>query len=185
MAADPGSSGRGAVGAVLDRLLRQLVGAFTLIGALGLVAMTVHVNVDVLGKYLFSAPAPATIEMVSYYYMAAVAMLPLAALERRGSLVHVDLLYQSLPVRVRLILHPAALGVASAYCFAAGYAAWEPAVRAWSVGAYAGTSVTVMTWPTRFIPVAGFGLLAVVLALKAAVLLRERRSGSAPADPAI
>ena len=168
---------------MVDRILRHLVRAFTVLGALGLVAMTVHVNVDVAGKYLFRAPAPATIEMVSYYYMAAVAMLPLAALERRGSLVHVDLVYQTLPAPVRRILHPAALFVASAYCAAAAYAAWGPAVRAWSVGAYAGTSVTVITWPTRFLPVVGFGLLAAVLAVKAAGLPREQRDRSDPARP--
>ena len=179
MAADPESRGRGRE-TVLDRFLRNLVRGFTAVGALGLVAMTVHVNVDVVGKYLFTAPAPATIEMVSYYYMAAVAMLPLAALERRGSLVHVDLVYQGLPPRMRRILHPAALVVAAAYCVAAAYAAWEPAVRAWSIGAYAGTSVTVATWPTRFIPVAGFGLLAAVLALKAVSLVRDWRDGSGP-----
>ena len=169
--------------AVLDRILSYLVRAFTALGAIGLLAMTVHVNVDVVGKYLFSAPAPATIEMVSYYYMAAVAMLPLAALERRGSLVHVDLLYQGLPARVRRVMHPAALLVASIYCAAAAYAAWEPAIRAWSIGAYAGTSVTVLTWPTRFLPVAGFGLLAIILATKAVGLARQGHGGSDPMEP--
>lgn len=156
------------------RAIRLLARIFALGGALGLVAMMLHVNVDVAGKYLFNLPAPATLEMVSYYYMAAVAMLPLAAMERKSGLVHVDVLYQHLPAGLRRALLILALALSAAYCAAIAWAAWEPAMKAWRVGAYTGTTVTVVTWPTRFLPVAGFALIAVMLVAQAAAVLLGR-----------
>lgn len=150
---------------------RVVARAFTFVGALGLIAMMLHVNVDVAGKYLFDMPAPATLEMVSYYYMAAVAMLPLAAMERRSGLVHVDLLYQTLPRGPRRALLITALILSAAYCASVSYAAWTPAMKAWRVGAYSGSTVTVLTWPTRFLPVAGFALIALTLLLQAVALV--------------
>jgi TRAP-type C4-dicarboxylate transport system permease small subunit len=133
--------------------------------------MMLHVNIDVIGKYLFNMPAPATLEMVSYYYMAAVAALPLAALERKGSLVYVELFYSMMPAWLKRGVLPFALTTATLYCGAAAYAAWEPAINAYRVGAYVGSSVTVSTWPTRFIPVIGFGLLAIMLVWKTVSIL--------------
>tara|TARA_Y100000815_G_scaffold266202_1_gene284138 strand:+ start:205 stop:714 length:510 start_codon:yes stop_codon:yes gene_type:complete len=156
------------------RAIRLLARAFAFGGALGLVAMMLHVNVDVVGKALFDMPAPATLEVVSYYYMAAVAMLPLAAMERKGGLVHVDLLYQHLPDGVRRGLLVATLALSAMYCAGISWAAWEPAVKAWRVGAYTGTTVTVATWPTRFLPVAGFALIAVMLLAQAVAVILGR-----------
>lgn len=156
------------------RAIRLLARAFALGGALGLAAMMLHVNVDVLGKALFGTPAPATLEMVSYYYMAAVAMLPLAAMERKSGLVHVDLLYQHLPGGVRRALLVATLALSALYCAGISWAAWEPAVKAWRVGAYTGTTVTVATWPTRFLPVLGFALIALMLLAQAAAVMLGR-----------
>lgn len=154
-------------------------------GGIGLVAMMLHVTADVIGKYLFNMPVPLTMEMVSYYYMVAVAALPLAALERKSSsLVHVELVYGQMPVMLRRIVLPVALALAAAYCFSVSYAAWKPAMSAFNVGAYAGSTVTVVTWPTRFFPLIGFGALALVLALKVVVLVRDLVLGRTDHDDA-
>ena len=101
-------------------------------------------------------------------------MLPLAAMERKSGLVHVDLLYQHLPGGVRRALLVAALVLSALYCAGISWAAWEPAVKAWRVGAYTGTTVTVATWPTRFLPVAGFALIAVMLVAQAVAVILGR-----------
>ncbi len=160
------------------KAIRLLARIFAFGGALGLIAMMLHVNVDVIGKYAFGMPAPATLEMVSYYYMAAVAMLPLAAMERKSGLVHVDILYQRFPTGMRRAFLVLALLLSAIYCAGISYAAWEPAMKAWRVGAYTGTTVTVSTWPTRFLPVAGFALIAVVLLAQAFVVLWGREAAA-------
>lgn len=152
----------------MDRLSSSLSRFLTFIGGVALVAMMLQVNIDVVGKYFFNWPVPLTMEMVSYYYMAAVTLLPLAALERKGSsLVHVELVYDYMPGWLRRIVFPAALLLSAVYCACAGYAAWNPAMSAYEAGSYAGSIVTIVIWPTRFFPVIGFGLLALVLTLKA------------------
>lgn len=149
-------------------LARYLERIFIGIGALALVAMMLHVTADVIFKYMFNSPIPLTMEMVTYYYMAAVAFLPLFALERKGaSLVHVELVYSLLSLRVRSVLLPAALLLSAIFCACAAYAAWKPAVKAMQAGTYAGSIFIISIWQARFLPVIGFGLLAVVLVLKA------------------
>lgn len=148
------------------------------IGSIALLAMMLQVTADVIGRYVFNMPVPLTMELVSYYYMVAVAMLPLAALERKGSnLVHVELVYVRMPARLRRVILPVALALSALYCFSAGYAAWKPAISAFEVGAYAGSSTTTAIWPTRFFPVIGFGVLALVLTMKTIVLVRNLITG--------
>ena len=143
----------------------------TLVGGVSLIAMMLHITLDVVMKYLFNSPVPATLETVSYYYMAGVAFLPLAGLERNGTLIHVELFYDMMPEGVRWLVLALALLLALGYCGAAGYAAVKPAVHAYDVGAYAVGVSTLITWPTRFLPIVGFGLLATVLAWKLALHL--------------
>lgn len=155
-------------------LAKYLERIFMGIGALALVAMMLHVTADVFFRYLFNSPVPLTMEMVSYYYMTAVAFLPLFALERKGSsLVHVELVYDLLSLRVRRVLFPAALLLSAVFCASAAYAAWKPAVKAMQAGTYAGSILIVSIWQSRFLPVIGFGLLAVVLLFKAFHIVRN------------
>lgn len=50
------------------RLTRRLTDALAILGALGVVAMLVHINIDVVLRQLFHWPVPATNEIVSRYY---------------------------------------------------------------------------------------------------------------------
>ncbi|MHA3905028.1 TRAP transporter small permease [Castellaniella sp. WN] len=155
---------------LLDRLERGAV----FVGGLALVAMMLHVSFDVIGKFVFNTPLPLTMEMATYYYMTAVVFLPLAALERHGSsLVHVELFYDRLSRRARTVVLPLALSLAAVYCACAGWAAWKPALRAMRSGTYAGSELIVSIWPTRFLPVVGFALLALALLLKTVLILRR------------
>lgn len=147
-----------------------------ILGGLCLLAMMLQVTLDVAGKYLFSAPVPVTAEMVTYYYMVGVAMFPLYALERGSSLVHVELVYAHLPRALKYLTRLFSLILAAAYCFAVAYAAVKPAMQAFSAGTYSGTLYTVITWPTRFFPIAGFSLLGVVLTIKTLAILTGRLS---------
>ena len=158
--------------AFIDRILGTCVAICTFIGGIAVVAMMVHICADVVFKYTIGKPVPATLEMVSYYYMSAAVLLPLAALERDGSLVFVEVFYDRFGPGSQRFFHVVALLLGVAYCAMLAYAAWSPALRAYAVGSYAGTLTPVSIWPTRFLPVIGFGLLALVLLAKLATLLR-------------
>jgi len=63
--------------------------AFAVAGAC-MVAMMVHIFLDVLLRGLFNKPLTGTLEIVSSYYMVAVSFLPLAALELSRDMVFVE-----------------------------------------------------------------------------------------------
>jgi TRAP-type C4-dicarboxylate transport system permease small subunit len=73
----------------LRRLLDRLTDAFT--AAFLSVVMMVHVTLDVAGRNLFNAPIVGTIEIVSAYYMAPLAFLPLAIITRERGHIIVEL----------------------------------------------------------------------------------------------
>jgi TRAP-type C4-dicarboxylate transport system permease small subunit len=153
---------------------RYVERVFIFVGGLALLAMMLHVTADVAFKYLFNSPVPLTMEMVTYYYMAAVVFLPLFSLERKdATLVHVELVYGLLAMRVRRVILPAALLLSAIFCACAAYAAWKPAMQAFHTGTYAGSILIVSIWPTRFLPVIGFALLAATLTIKAFNVIRR------------
>lgn len=158
----------------MTAVARTLAGTMNFVGAFALVAMMLHVTADVVSKYLFHYPIPLTMEMVTYYYMTAVAFLPLFSLERKGSsLVHVELVFALLSMRVRRVLLPAVLLAAAVFCACEAYAAWKPAMQAMKAGTYAGSIIIVPIWPTRFLPVIGFGFLTLALVKKAIDCIRH------------
>lgn len=152
----------------MHTLARQLERSVMLIGGAGLILMMLQVSIDVAGKFLLNAPVPLTMEMVSYYYMPAIVFLPLLILERKNSsLVHVELLYDRLPKRARTTLLPLTLLLSALYCASASWAAWQAAIVAMHRGTYAGSTIVVPVWPTRFLPAIGFALIVVALINKA------------------
>lgn len=124
--------------------------------------MMVHVTADVLLKYLFRQPIPGTLETVSYYYMVAVVVLPLAFVELTRQSIAVDLFYQMMPAAAQvacigmvLLLSAAAYGMLATITF-------PDALHAYRIGEIVMGPVNVAIWPARF-------LLPIACVLTAAV----------------
>tara|TARA_R110000751_G_scaffold45060_1_gene102574 strand:+ start:478 stop:993 length:516 start_codon:yes stop_codon:yes gene_type:complete len=151
------------ISGLADKLSRML--AF--VAAIGVLAMMIHVCADILSRVLTGASLPATVEMVSYYYMLLVAFLPLAWVERRGGMISVELLDFMLSPRLRRVsdLLIAALGVVIYAVMA--YASWLTAVRNYETGTFVVALQTkIITWPGYFLPPAGFALAAIIVAVR-------------------
>jgi TRAP-type C4-dicarboxylate transport system permease small subunit len=151
------------VSGLADKLSRTL--AF--VAAIGVLAMMIHVCADILSRVFTGASLPATVEMVSYYYMLLVAFLPLAWVERRGGMISVELLDFMLPPRLRRVsdLLIAALGVVIYAVMA--YASWLTAVRNYDTGTFVvALQVKIITWPGYFLPPAGFALAAIIVTVR-------------------
>ena len=151
------------ISGLADKLSRML--AF--VAAIGVLAMMIHVCADILSRVLTGASLPATVEMVSYYYMLLVAFLPLAWVERRGGMISVELLDFMLSPRMRRVsdLLIAALGVVIYAVMA--YASWLTAVRNYETGTFVVALQTkIITWPGYFLPPAGFALAAIIVAVR-------------------
>jgi len=151
----------------ISGLANKLSRMLAFVAAIGVLAMMIHVCADILSRVLTGASLPATVEMVSYYYMLLVAFLPLAWVERRGGMISVELLDFMLSPRMRRVsdLLIAALGVVIYAVMA--YASWLTAVRNYETGTFVVALQTkIITWPGYFLPPAGFALAAIIVTVR-------------------
>lgn len=136
---------------------------YLFVGGVALVLMALHVSLDAIGKYLFSVPIPATLEIVAYYYMPAVVALPLAFVEMKNSHVSVEMVHQLFSPtvqRINLILN----GLITAGFL--GILTWLAAREAWRkflIGEFMFGEYPLIIWPGRVIFVLGTIFFTVVV----------------------
>jgi TRAP-type C4-dicarboxylate transport system permease small subunit len=148
---------------LIDRAAERVAQGLALVGALGLIAMLVHVSADVLSRNLFGRPVPATNEIVSRYWMVGIAFLPLAWVERGRAMISVELVDMLLTERLRRLSDALIAALATAIYGAIAWVTWADAAEAWESGRFVdvlGREVPV--WPTYFLVPAGFALAAFV-----------------------
>lgn len=153
-------------------LLGRVIDLTTLIGAVAVVLMMVHISVDVVAKYLFGMPMPGTITIVSNYYMIVVAFLPLAFAERRNGHISVEVLTVHMPMPAQRVLNVIGMLFAAAVFGALAWQGWVEAGRARAIGAFEIEQNTkLLTWPARFLLPLGCGLMCVTLLAKVWIAL--------------
>ena len=147
----------------LDKFVERLAAGLALLGAAGVVVMLVHITAYVVMRTFFSSPIPATVELVSSYYMVIVAFLPLAWAERRGDMISIEVFAGLFRGRAgRAVDVFVALVTAVAYAILT-YTTWTVAVREASTGAFVmSLSVAIPTWPGYFALPVGFALATLV-----------------------
>lgn len=156
---------------LLIKALVRVNAVVVAVGALGLVLMAAHVSLDAFGKYVFSMPVPATLEIVAFYYMPAVVALPLAFVEMRNGHVLVEILYDMMPKGLQwalLVLNGILTsGFLSILAWLAGREAW----RKFLINEFMFGEYPIIIWPGRVVFTIGFALFALVVAAKVLSLL--------------
>lgn len=141
------------------------------LAAIGALVMMVHICAEVISRNLFGAPIPATVEIVSQYYMVLLAFLPIVWLERRGGMVSVEVLdFLMTPAMLRW--SDVLVSLVSAVIYAGlAYTTWLVALKNYATGTFVmALEVIVPTWPTYFLPPLGFALAVLVTLLRAVML---------------
>jgi TRAP-type C4-dicarboxylate transport system permease small subunit len=160
----------------LNRVSRLLANAVGVLGALGILVMMLHITVDVLARLFLGSPLIGTNEVVSRYYMVAAAFLPLAWVEHRKGMIAVEI-FDSLLGRKTLLIGDLLVAVVSVgVLLLLGWTSLGEAVEAFGKSAFVmavGTRIPV--WPTYFMIPAGCFLAAVMVLLRAAVLVLSGR----------
>lgn len=146
---------------------RALVARLTVwanwLAALALALMVIHITVDVVLRYLYSAPLTGTIEVVSAYYMVAVIALPLAYVHLRGQHIKVDLFTARLsPRRVRQLDWLVELLMLIMFTGIAVLSFQEAIVKTRAGEVWEAGQGLLPVWPSRWSLAAGFGLMALV-----------------------
>lgn len=145
---------------LIDRLILWIAGA-------ALVLMMVHISIDVVSNLVIGAPVPLTNAVVTQYYMIAVAYLPLAAAELRGAHISVDLVVNQMPAGLRRATDQLMQGICLVVYAALAAQAWQLALEKLARDAFLMEQTTrVSTWPSYFMVPVGFGLVALLLALR-------------------
>tara|TARA_R110002167_G_scaffold170084_2_gene368073 strand:+ start:914 stop:1459 length:546 start_codon:yes stop_codon:yes gene_type:complete len=160
--------------------LSRLTNLSAVIGGLAMVMMMAQVTADVLGKYLFNYPIPATLEIVSSYYMVALAFLPLGFVTKHHEHIVVELFTQGLSPRSLSLITGLSNILAAMYVYTLTWRGMDEAIYMTGIRESWETAILDMqVWPSRwFVPI-GCGLMFVYMVLHAiddiAFWLRGRR----------
>lgn len=145
--------------AVIDRINTVIERTLLVVACLFLVAMMAHITFDVTVRYFFNTSIIGTLETVSYYYMVFAVLLPLAFVESRGEHIRVDLIAQSLPNRLQLVLYVMACLIGLAFFGALAYQGFLDALRATQRLETIMSNYLFYIWPSRWALPLGFGAL--------------------------
>ena len=156
---------------IADRFSR----AIAILAGAGVLVMMVHICGDVVLRTLTGRPLPATVEIVSRYYMLIVAFLPLAWVERQDGMISVEFIDGMIgPGTMRL--SNALVGLLSALIYVG--LAWTSGEAALSQLANRSFVIVlnarVPVWPGYLILPIGFTLAAMAVLLKTATRVLPR-----------
>lgn len=153
----------------LERLSDRVVRLLALGASVGVVVMMLHVCVDIVLRTFFAAPIPATVEVVSRYYMVLVAFLPLAWVERRHGMISVELLDGFLSAGGKRVADVVVALFAALVYGVMTYTTWLVALDNYATGTFVlALNTQVPVWPSYFLPPLGFALAALATLLRAA-----------------
>ena len=128
--------------------------------------MALHVLADVIGRQVFGQPAPATTEVVAYYYMVAAVFLPLPFVELRNRSIAVDLFYNLFPRGLQRLSDMIATAAGVVFWGMLTVKAYFDAIEAFEKGEMVDGTYTVPIWPMRFALPIAFGLATIVVAMR-------------------
>lgn len=164
----------------LFRFSDRITMVLALLGTLGIVAMMLHVTLDVLLRSSINVSAPATLELVTRYYMVLLALLPLGWVERQRQMISVELFTDFLSPRLQQwnLGLVTLLSIAIYTVFA--IATWGKAMEQYDTGAYVMSLDTrIPVWPSYFVLPLSFALAAYVCVMRVVQAWVERADTAA------
>ncbi|SDY61622.1 TRAP transporter small permease [Citreimonas salinaria] len=151
-----------------------LIGLFAWIAGIATVLMMIMVTVDVIGRNVFNHPVTGTVEIVSNYNMVILAFLPLALIAKERAHIVVELFTSWMSRRARTGLDACVAVVTFAYMAAFTWKAIDIAQSKTRIrDAKESGAGFIEVWPARWVVVAGFGLMTVVVLV---ILVRDFRA---------
>lgn len=129
--------------------------------------MMVHITLDVLGKNILNEAMPATIEMVSNYYMVFVAFAAICLAELRDRHISVEVVTNLMPKVVERHLWAHGMLLSAAVYATLTWLTLETAIERTQKGSFImGGQQLVYIWPAYWILPAAFAVMALVLILR-------------------
>lgn len=151
----------------INRGVNTLIAMTKIMAVVSISFMMLHVVATVIARWIFSYSLPGTMIFVSYYYMAIVAFLPLAYVERHGGHIDVEVIVNLLPSGFQKILSYIAKLISLVVVAAFAIRTFQVALGELELKtAMIQGSHTIAVWPTYFILPIGSALMVVVIAAR-------------------
>lgn len=145
------------------RIREILLAGLAVIGGLAILTLMVHVFADVALRNFFNQPVPATYEIVTHYYMVALAFVPLAWLERSGGMITVEVTGSLMGPRATWISDKIVAVISTAIYAGLAWVTFKTSLDTFAKGTFVmAQSLSIPTWPAYFLPPLGFALAAAV-----------------------
>ena len=129
------------------------------------IILMLHIVLDVFMRYTFNSPMPATIEVVSYWWMILITFLGQGMTQRRREHLEVTLLTDLMPEVQRLGTVIGGRFLTLITVSALGFYGMLAAIEQTHRGEIAMGSVTILVWPFRWMVPIGMGIFAAQLAV--------------------
>lgn len=160
------------------KLLSKLIDTMTVISGLAIALMMLHITADVVMRNFFNYPLPGTITVVSYYYMAVAAFMPLAFAEQKSAHISVEVITERMPKVVQKHLAGWMLLFSAAVFALMTLRSWEEALSKYGIKASVVQGEdSLAVWPTYFLLPVGCLLMFLVVLYKFIVYLTNQPSG--------
>lgn len=161
----------------ISRIRDAALSALAVIGAVAILALMLHIMADVVLRNAINQPVPATYEIVTNYYMVALAFIPLAWLERSGGMVSVEVIDSFLSPRALRLSDRLVALISTMIYGALAWVTFAASLKTFASGTFVlAQSIPIPTWPAYFLPPVGFFLAALVTALR---VVERRPAGDA------
>jgi len=162
----------------IGRFLSRLAKFASLLGAICVVLMMLHVTGDVIGRYLFNAPLPGTTVIVAHYYMIVLVFIAIGVAEETRAHISVDVFTDLLPDKIRNALSVLSGIITCAVIIILGISGWNEAVKKTSIGATMEQgSQMIDIWQSYWLIPIGAALMVAIAGYRVITQITGWRSG--------
>lgn len=142
----------------LDRALGWLVKGANAVSAVVVLLLMVLIIADITGRYILNHPVPMTYE-VSSFMLVFIVFLAMAATQRRGAHIRVELFTLRLSPRTRAFLDIVACVLGIMIYATITYQGFTWAWTSWKVGDYVAGLINIPRYPSQFVVPLGAAIL--------------------------
>lgn len=150
-----------------DRSLRALEFTGMAVAIIAFALMLFITVIDVVARYLFSAPLTWSFDLMTSYLMVAGFFMAISAAQASRQHVNIDFVARHFSPRLQAALLAPALVLACIMVGVMAWSGWHGLARAWTRGLVMDGVISWPRWPTFLLLTAGCALLTLRLALEA------------------
>lgn len=145
------------------------------VGACAVMAMMLHVGIDVAARAILGRPTLGMVETVTNYYIIAACFLPIGFVQMRSGHLTVEAFTYALPARAIRWITVGAMLVAAMITTLLTWHSTLSALERTRRGSYIDiTAFDLPIWPARWLLVIGYGAVLVTLCLQIVLALTGR-----------